>query len=126
MIEKAIILCKQCGIIVPYQIWYKRKIRNKTKWDHCLDCDSAPKKVEITYHKTLGKLTCIPYLGEVNNLWQPINAVGDLYMPGDRICGKKDCVNKNHIIQVEPKTVDPIEMILALAESQVVSKKLAR
>jgi hypothetical protein len=41
---------------------------------------------------------CNPWIGEVNDNFNPIDRRGNLYMPGVRICGFKDCVNKNHII----------------------------
>jgi hypothetical protein len=113
-------------MIIPYQIWYKRKIRNNSKWDHCSDCTAEPVKKEISIHPSLGRIECIPYLGEVNDLWQPINAVGDLYLPGERLCGKSDCINLDHIRQPEPKTVDPVELILALSEIRQAHRKLAK
>jgi len=49
-------------------------------------------------HPILGNIECHPYDGELDELWRPINAVGDLYRPGERLCGHKDCINSNHII----------------------------
>ena len=28
----------------------------------------------------------------------PIDEQGNLYLPGERVCGNKDCVNKTHIV----------------------------
>ena len=114
--QTAYIFCKQCGIIIPYLVWYKRKVRNRPDWDHCKDCNATPKKVEVTVHPSLGRIACVPYLGEVNEQWQPINAVGDLYLPGERICGNKDCVNKNHILPPEDKTVSEIDLLFSSVE----------
>jgi hypothetical protein len=116
--EFRFILCKQCGIIIPYIVWYKRKTRNQTSWDHCKDCIAIPRKTEITIHPTLGRIECHPYTGEVNESWQPIDGVGDLYLPGARICGHSDCVNEKHIQKPEVKTISEIDRILGLHEIQ--------
>jgi hypothetical protein len=125
MTETNFILCKQCGIIVPYGIWYKRKIRNKPDWDHCTDCNAKPKTKEISIHPSLGRIECLPYTGELNDLWQPINAIGDLYLPGERICGKSDCVNKAHIRKIEKPVVDSMDLLLGLIEAQDANKKVS-
>jgi hypothetical protein len=114
--QTAYIFCKQCGIIIPYLVWYKRKSRNRADWDHCKDCNATPKKVEVFVHPSLGRIACCPYVGEVNDLWQPINAVGDLYLPGKRICGHSDCVNTNHIEKPEPKTISNFDLLLSSVE----------
>jgi len=121
--DTSYIFCRQCGIIISYEVWYKRKIRNRDNWDHCKDCNATPKKVEVFVHPTLGRIACVPYLGEVNELWQPINAVGDLYLPGKRICGHKDCVNSAHILKPEPKVLSDLEILLSLIEIQDFNKK---
>jgi len=121
--ESGYIFCNQCGIIIPYLVWYKRKSRNQASWDHCKDCIATPRKVEVSIHPSLGRIECIPYVGEVNESWQPINAVGDLYLPGERICGHKDCVNRNHILKPEPKTVSDLDLLLGLAEIQDFNRK---
>lgn len=117
------IFCKQCGIIITYEVWYKRKVRNRDNWDHCRDCNATPRKVEVSIHPSLGRIACVPYVGEVNENWQPINAVGDLYLPGERICGHKDCVNSNHILPPETKTVSDIDLLLGLVEIQDFNKR---
>jgi hypothetical protein len=121
--DSGYIFCRQCGIIISYEVWYKRKIRNRDNWDHCRDCIATPRKIEVTFHPSLGRIECVPYVGEVNELWQPINAVGDLYLPGERICGHKDCVNKNHIRQPEPKTVSDLDLLLGMIEIDDFHKK---
>ena len=121
--DTSYIFCRQCGIIITYEVWYKRKIRNRENWDHCRDCIATPKKVEVFVHPSLGRIACVPYVGELNELWQPINAVGDLYLPGERICGHKDCVNTNHILKPEPKTVSDLDLLLGLIEIQDLNKR---
>jgi len=121
--ETSFIFCRQCGMIISYEVWYKRKIRNNHNWDHCRDCIATPRKVEVSVHPSLGRIECIPHVGEVNESWQPLNAVGDLYLPGLRICGHKDCVNRNHIRQPEPKTISDLDLLLGLAEIQDFNRK---
>jgi hypothetical protein len=117
------IFCKQCGIIVPYITWYTRKLRGQTNWDHCRDCIATPRKIEISIHPSLGRIECVPYVGEVNDSWQPINAVGDLYLPGKRICGHSDCVNLEHIEQDHKKTISDLDLLLGLIEIQDYNRK---
>lgn len=125
-LESNYIFCRQCGIIVSYYVWFKRKTRNRPDWDHCKDCIATPKKIESSIHPSLGRIECIPYTGEVNDLWQPINAVGDLYMPGERICGHKDCVNAKHIKETEKRTISNLELLLGLIEIQDFNKRAVR
>jgi len=121
--EVAYIFCKQCGIIVPYLVWYKRKGRNQPNWDHCKDCIATPRKLEISIHPKLGRIECHPYTGELNELWQPINAVGDLYLPGERICKHSDCVNEEHILNPKLKTISDVDRVLGLWEIQEFTRR---
>ena len=50
---------------------------------------------EIKYD---GKV-CRPWRGEVDEDFNPIDRNLKLYLPGIRVCGHKDCVNKDHIIK---------------------------
>jgi hypothetical protein len=122
--ETNYIFCDNCGQIIPYSTWAKRKKRAKANWRECLDCTSKPVRAIIWNHPVLGKLYCHPYDGELNELWQPINAVGDLYRPGERICGYKDCVNSNHIKPFEKKTISDQDLFWGLVEAQAINKKV--
>lgn len=42
-------------------------------------------------------MDCTPYTGELDDLWRPITETGELYLPGNRLCGHKDCINPDHI-----------------------------
>lgn len=117
--------CLRCGQIIPYSTWAKNKSRQIPEWDHCADCRAKPKVRLIINHPILGKIECIPYTGEVNELWQPINAVGDLYMPGERLCGHKDCVNRNHVVKPPKKTMNKLDMILMSTEIRKPRKRVA-
>jgi hypothetical protein len=35
----------------------------------------------------------------LNDDWHPIDDNGELYRPGKRLCGLKDCVRQAHIIE---------------------------
>jgi hypothetical protein len=118
--------CDRCGQIIPKSTWEKAKSRNKPDWDHCQDCKATPKQRLIVNHPILGKIECIPYTGELDELWRPINAVGDLYKPGERLCGHKDCINSRHIIAPPKPVISDIERILMSSEVRQPSKKYAK
>ena len=118
--------CERCGQIIPKSTWEKAKSRNKPDWDHCQDCKATPKQKLVVNHPIFGKIECIPYTGELDELWRPINAVGDLYKPGERLCGHKDCINSNHIITPPKPVVSDLDMILMSSEIRQPSKKYAK
>ena len=115
--------CERCGQIIPKSTWEKAKSRNKPDWDHCQDCKATPKQKLVVNHPILGRIECIPYTGELDELWRPINAVGDLYKPGERICGHKDCVNSRHIITPPKPVVSDLDMILMSSEIRQQDKR---
>ena len=115
--------CDRCGQIIPKSTWEKAKSRNKPDWDHCQDCKATPKQKLIVNHPILGKIECIPYTGELDELWRPINAVGDLYKPGERICGHKDCINSRHIITPPKPVVSDLDIILMSSEIRQQDKR---
>jgi len=106
-------ICPQCGIEVCLNVVEKRKYRdaNDPLLNHCKDCRATPAK-SITYsHPILGLIQCYPWAGELSDDWYPVDDVGDLVKPGERICGHKDCMNRNHI---EPfkRIVDDVEKMV--------------
>ena len=115
--------CERCGQIIPKSTWEKAKSRNKPDWDHCQDCKATPKQKLVVNHPILGRIECIPYIGELDELWRPINAVGDLYKPGERICGHKDCINSRHIITPPKPVVSDLDMILMSSEIRQQDKR---
>jgi hypothetical protein len=115
--------CERCGQIIPKSTWEKAKSRNKPDWDHCQDCKATPKQRLVVNHPILGRIECIPYTGELDELWRPINAVGDLYKPGERICGHKDCINSRHIITPPKPVVSDLDMILMSSEIRQQDKR---
>jgi len=91
-------LCDQCGQGIPLTTIEKRKSRNDPDWGLCIDCTREPVR-QITYnHPVLGTIFCYPHLGDVDELWRPLDAEGKLFRPGERICGHKDCTNTSHIV----------------------------
>ena len=114
--------CVRCGQIVPNSTWSKAKSRNKPDWDHCQDCKATPQQRIKWLHPILGNIECYPYDGELDELWRPVNAVGDLYRPGERICGYKDCINGRHIITPPKPVVSDLDMILMSSEIRQPSK----
>jgi hypothetical protein len=71
----------------------RRKARG-TYDGKCSDCRNGMAN-EIKYD---GKV-CRPWRGEVDEHFNPIDRNLKLYLPGVRVCGHKDCVNKDHIIK---------------------------
>jgi hypothetical protein len=41
------------------------------------------------------------WTGELNDNWEPITDDGQLYRPGERLCGLKDCVKQAHVIETD-------------------------
>jgi hypothetical protein len=85
--------CERCGIEMSREAIEKRIRRGKST-ELCVDCNMKPAK-EIKYNGQ----PCRPWRGEVDDDWNPIDDKGNLYRPGPRSCGNKDCVNAKHIIK---------------------------
>ena len=84
--------CERCGMEVSEAAVERRKARG-TYDGKCSDCRNGM-ATEIKYNGTV----CRPWRGEVDENLNPIDKNLKLYLPGVRICGHKDCVNKDHII----------------------------
>jgi hypothetical protein len=89
--------CSRCGIEIDERTIEKRKSRG-TYDKRCSDC-RLQRLNEIRYQETI----CRPWRGEVDEDLNPIDRKLRLYLPGVRVCGHKDCVNKDHIIQPIPE-----------------------
>lgn len=112
--------CGKCGQGIPKTTVEKRISRGVVEWDLCEDCLREPTRAIIYKHPQLGQITCYPHSGEVDALWRPVDALGELFRPGERLCGHKDCINLNHIVgkQVHRKYANNLESLLALIEVQ--------
>jgi len=95
------LLCEQCGKIIRYDNWSRRKFKGQ-EYLKCSDC-RAVQTYKVTYrHKILGLITCMPWQFEVDADLNPIKD-GKLFRPGLRICGHKDCVVVGHILPEKPE-----------------------
>ena len=110
------IVCANCGQDIPSNVWAKRKERGRHDWKQCTDCTAKPIEKITVHHPALGQIQCYPHKGEVNELWQPLDALGNLYRPGVRLCGNKDCVNTAHIEKPKVPTVSDLDIILMSME----------
>jgi hypothetical protein len=90
--------CAQCGQGIPATTIEKRKSRKDENWQLCADCVRVETRCIQYIHPVLGKIFCYPHKGELDELWRPLDDLGGLFRPGERVCGHKDCVNLNHII----------------------------
>lgn len=124
-------ICVWCGNWISRYTYAKRKERNLTDLDVCRDCRDVRKaplfhknKSVRTNHPELGVLWCYIWAGDLNDDWLPIDDEGNLFMPGERICGLKDCVAEQHVIKPEPITVSDIDLILGMHEMQQYNKRV--
>jgi hypothetical protein len=88
MLEEQKLVCHRCGFteFVPAD---KRKRKDKL----CVDCRRKPAK---TINYGLDR-SCKPWDGCFNSDECPVE-FGQLVLPGERICGHKDCVEPAHIV----------------------------
>jgi len=120
--------CAQCGQGIPKTTIEKRKSRNVDDWDLCADCVRVPSTNIRYHHPVLGLIWCYPHFGEVDALFRPLTDSGELYRPGERLCGHSDCVNLKHIAGLKPrkKNADTLETLLAQIEMQEYNKRHAK
>jgi hypothetical protein len=91
--------CERCGIEIDERTIDRRKGRGILD-QRCSDC-RVKQLNEIKYNGII----CRPWRGEVDEEFNPIDRNLKLYLPGIRTCGHRDCVTKDHIIQVA-ETID--------------------
>lgn len=118
-IANEILYCLRCGIEVSGEQVYKRKIRNAVNPEWCRDCRDDRPEIRKDYnwkHPVLGMIHCWLWDGELNDDWLPIDEHGELFRPGERLCGKKDCVKKAHIIEKDASVSDKIKVESALGK----------
>lgn len=122
--------CTRCGAWIIRDIVSKRKQRNDQYADECKDCRDVRKYTDtywlrtvIRKHPTLGRIECLAWNGELDDDWNPIDENGDLYRPGERLCGAKDCVSIHHVIEPKPLTVSDTDLILMSMEVRKVHQR---
>ena len=123
--------CTRCGAWIVRDVVHKRRQRNDQYADECKDCRDVRKYSEtyflrtvIRKHPTLGKIECLAWNGEIDVNCNPIDDNGELYRPGERLCGAKDCVSIHHVIEPKPLTVSDTELILGMHEMQQHNRKV--
>jgi len=82
--------CRRCGFK-----WVVSPAKKDAKDLLCKSCRVKPATVVQK-----GEYRCEAWQGEVDDDLNPVDANG-LYMPGERVCGMKDCVNEKHIVSSE-------------------------
>lgn len=96
-------VCDGCGLT------YTLSTRRATKTDYCKSCVAKPVKV-VTYGSNG---YCVPWQGDFDEWENPIQN-GELYKPGVRTCGHRDCVREAHIqgfVRIyEPATATPAQI----------------
>jgi hypothetical protein len=122
--------CVWCGNCISKDAYYKRKERKLPDLDVCKDCRDVRKaavmnsrKKKRIDHPELGIIFCAIWDGELNDDWLPIDDEGKLFLPGQRICGLKDCVNTAHVISPKVMQVSDLELILGMHEMQQHNRK---
>jgi len=113
--------CWKCGVEIPFKVFWKRVNRQQPDPDECKDCKDTTAEHKTRYkwnHPTLGLIDCYPYKYDLDDDWNPITKDGRLFMPGDRICGLKDCVRVSHVKPRVMLVADPVETLLAIVEAQ--------
>jgi hypothetical protein len=84
-------VCSRCGHIVP-----SLKPHASTL---CPDCRLEPNpRRHILYVVNGETMHCRSWPGDYDENDNPILPDGRLYLPGERACGHKDCVNTTHIV----------------------------
>lgn len=84
--EEQKIVCERCG-----SVWFVPLDKRRRKDGLCSSCRARPAK-SINYG--FGK-SCKPWGGDFDEADHPV-LDGHLVLPGDRICGHKDCVEITH------------------------------
>jgi hypothetical protein len=83
-------VCLQCG--TEDNSGYITKRVNRGSEQLCSSCAARPAKIVNTKY---GK--CRPWHGDFDEWENPLNKYGELYRPGVRLCGYRDCIEKTHI-----------------------------
>jgi hypothetical protein len=90
--EKIRVTCERCGY---ESITSSRNLYRQTNLKLCKSCKATPAN---SYQHN--GLSCTPHRGDVDlDTMAPIDHDGNPYLPGHRICGMADCVNRGHVIQ---------------------------
>lgn len=80
-------LCKRCGLS-----WEVPLVKRRQQVVLCVSCRMRP-ALSIQY----GASRCVPWRGDFDRDDNPM-VHGELFLPGVRACGHRDCVNGLHIV----------------------------
>jgi hypothetical protein len=95
--------CLRCGI-EDFGAGISRRV-NRGDEQHCAACVAQP-KTRVMYQGEM----CHPWTGLHDEFDNPVTASKQLFMPGVRTCGHRDCVRASHVIAMpdtlkeEPRT----------------------
>lgn len=93
--------CERCGIEIDENVIMKRKARG-IEDTRCSDCRMKPRG-KINYEDDY----CMPHKGELDDDLNPIDSKGNLYLPGIRTCGHRDCIRRTHILRQPEEKRNP-------------------
>lgn len=105
----AIVFCDRCGVADENNQLAKRIERGRPAL--CSSCLAKPMRSVVT-----GYGVCRPWHGDFDDDDNPLDDEGQLYRAGVRLCRKRDCVERSHI-------VDPV-IFEALDRSYITGVKL--
>lgn len=81
-------VCKRCGFTVWYEVGQRQRVDVL-----CRDCRAVPVR-SISYG--FGR-ACRPWFGDFDEFDNPVVG-GVLFLPGERVCGHRDCVERSHVV----------------------------
>jgi len=106
--------CDRCGQPVCRRVIAKRLTRKSENPNYCFACVAKP-VARIGYmHPVLGEIWCIPHVGDLNDDLYPVTDLGELYKPGERICGHRDCVNSQHVVAFKESVASGAELLFGV------------
>jgi len=86
-----VVECLKCGQGINIDTFEKRVNRGSPDPQICRDCTATPRRI-------FGD--CVAWMGDVDlDTLAPLKR-GKLWLPGVRVCGKRDCVNRRHILGI--------------------------
>ena len=85
-------VCEKCGALEDTKALQKYVARTGN-----VLCESCRATRRNRIHYPNGE-TCLPWHGAFDDQDNPLNDVGELFLPGERTCRHKDCCEPTHIV----------------------------
>lgn len=82
--------CRKCGILDESSGMEKRQAKGLSII--CASCRARPARIIRTAYGV-----CRPHHGNYDEDENPLDDAGNLYRPGKRLCGYRDCIEITHI-----------------------------